>query len=89
MITPKRNPFNPVTQIRFGLPEAATVSMIVYDLSGRRVKALLSGTPFSPGWHRVTWNGKDELDRPQSTGVYFYRLKADRHVLTHKMLLLK
>jgi hypothetical protein len=49
------NPFNPTTEIRFGLPEAARVSVTVVDLLGRRV-ADIAGGPHDAGYHTVTWN---------------------------------
>ena len=47
------NPFNPVTTIRFGLPEAAQVRLIVYDMLGRQVRVLVDGTR-KAGTHEVS-----------------------------------
>ncbi len=82
------NPFNPKTDIRFALPAAASVELAVYDVKGRRVASLLSGR-LEAGDHVVTWLGTDDAGIPQSSGVYFARLRAEGTALTHKMLLLK
>ncbi|MFQ5436323.1 MAG: right-handed parallel beta-helix repeat-containing protein, partial [Anaerolineae bacterium] len=53
------NPFNPSTVIRFQLPAASSVSLIIYDLLGRRVRTLLSNAGYSAGHHQLTWDGRD------------------------------
>jgi hypothetical protein len=62
------NPFNPSTTIRFGLPTAGNVSLIVYDVLGREVTTLVRG-PLGSGYHTSTWNASSV-----ASGVYFARL---------------
>ncbi|MGA9115306.1 MAG: S8 family serine peptidase [Bacteroidota bacterium] len=69
------NPFNPATSIRFGLPEEASFTLRVYDLLGREVRSLASGTR-EPGNFKVEWDGTNALGQPVSSGIYFYRLEA-------------
>jgi flagellar hook assembly protein FlgD len=64
------NPFNPSTQISFELPEPANVSLVVYDVLGRKVIELVNKT-YEVGYHSVTWNASNA-----STGVYFARFVA-------------
>lgn len=77
------NPFNPSTTIGFSLPEAADVSLTVYDLSGRQVAELARGV-MQPGNHTVAFHA-DQL----ATGVYFYQLQAGSFTQVRKMMLLK
>ncbi|NQU67070.1 MAG: hypothetical protein HQ510_03920, partial [Candidatus Marinimicrobia bacterium] len=49
------NPFNPVTAISFELPEAAVVSLRIYDMNGREVSELVNGE-LSAGYHRLEWD---------------------------------
>jgi hypothetical protein len=49
------NPFNPVTSITFDVAEMDEVSLIVYDLTGKEVTTLVSGT-YTPGTYNVDWN---------------------------------
>jgi hypothetical protein len=68
------NPFNPSTQFNFDLPEAANVSLVVYDVLGRQVVELANGL-FEAGYHAATWNV------PQggtASGVYFARFTATK-----------
>jgi hypothetical protein len=83
------NPFNPHTQIRFGLPrDGARVRLEIYDVRGRRVCALVDG-PLGAGWHEVKWDGRDQRGSAVPSGVYFYRLRADGLDSARRMLLLK
>ena len=50
------NPFNPTTTIPFDLPASSEVTLIIYDLLGREVVTLVSGT-LPPGRYRSTWEG--------------------------------
>ena len=77
------NPFNPETSIRFTLPENSFVSLKVYDVNGKLVKTLLSGTT-PAGSHEVSFNASE-----LSSGVYFYTLKAGGFTESKKMLLTK
>jgi hypothetical protein len=82
------NPFNPTTAIRFSLSERQNVTLVVYDVNGRRVRALVSGVR-NAGSHTVTWDGRDNAGSTVSSGVYFYRLDAGKFSDTKKMVLLK
>jgi hypothetical protein len=77
------NPFNPSTAIRFSLPKASSVSLMIFDVLGRQV-AVLTQEHFNPGVFSVRWNAGNN-----PAGVYFYRLEADGVRLTRKMMLLK
>jgi hypothetical protein len=48
------NPFNPSTSIEFGLPNTANVSIRVFDILGRQVDEILSGS-MPAGHHSVKW----------------------------------
>ena len=61
------NPFNPSTRLEYDLPEAGDVSLVLYDVLGRRV-AELAGSHQVAGYHSVTWNASN-----QASGVYLAR----------------
>jgi hypothetical protein len=83
------NPFNPVTQITYDVAVAGQVTIEIYDVSGHRVRTLVSG-PADMGRHVIEWNGQDENGSTVHTGVYFYRMSAPGYVSpAKKMLLLK
>ncbi len=83
------NPFNPMTTIAFGLPEAAEVTLEIYDLRGGSVRSVCSGQRMSAGHHAVVWNGQDDSGQTVSSGVYFYRLQAGRNQAVRRMTLIK
>ena len=83
------NPFNPDTKIAFRLAEAARVELVVYDLSGRQLRALASDRAFAAGTHEIAWDGRDDAGHDLASGVYFYRLRAADFVACKRMVLLK
>jgi len=85
---PHPNPFNPSTTLRYALPAASHVSLVIYDAGGRAVVRLVDGTR-PAGEHVATWNGRDGRGRGVSSGVYFARLIARDGVRTQKLVLLK
>jgi len=82
------NPFNPATTLRFDLPEASDVTLLVYDLLGREVTRLVAGR-LEPGYHAVVWNGLDRSGRQAPTGVYIARMVSAQYTRTIKLVLLK
>jgi len=82
------NPFNPSTQIAFGLKEPGWVALTIYDVSGRVVRELANGE-FEAGNHICTWDGKDSRGASVASGVYFYRLDTKDLTATKKMLMLR
>jgi hypothetical protein len=86
------NPFNPVTSIGFQLSVVSCpyVRMEIYNIRGQLVRTLLDGSrAFSPGVHSVIWNGRDDSGHQVSSGIYFYRMRADNYQSVRKMMLLK
>ena len=77
------NPFNPSTVIRFDLPSRSFVTLKVYDIVGREITELVNGLT-EAGTHEIKF---DASGLP--SGVYLYRITADKFVETKKLLLLK
>ncbi len=83
------NPFNPSTTIAFTVdPAGGPWDLRVYDLAGRLVRVLASGSA-AGGELAATWNGTDSAGRPVAAGVYRYRLTQDGHGESHGMVLLE
>ena len=83
------NPFNPQTDIAFGLPRAATVSLTILDARGHILRRLIDSERRSEGDHVVGWDGTDDQGRSLPTGVYFARLEADAETVNHKLTLIR
>jgi hypothetical protein len=69
------NPFNPSTQITFALPVRANVVLKIYDVLGREIRTLASGSR-AAGYYDVTWDGRNGDGSHVGSGVYFFRLVA-------------
>ncbi len=82
------DPFNLETKIGYQLPNRAYVEITIYDITGRKVKKLVSAIK-PAGHYSVVWDGRNSHGKEVSSGVYFYRLKAKGISQTRKMILLK
>ena len=82
------NPFNPVTTLRYDLPENSYVNVTVYDMLGRQVRTLVNTTQ-DAGFRSVIWNATNDYGKPVSAGIYLYQIQAGEFVQTKKMVLLK
>ena len=69
------NPFNPSTTIRYEIPEASRVSLVVYDIMGREVLRLVDDV-IEPGYHTAEWGGRNSSGNRVSSGIYIYRFTA-------------
>ncbi|MEA3391869.1 MAG: T9SS type A sorting domain-containing protein, partial [Candidatus Marinimicrobia bacterium] len=83
------NPFNPVTTINFDLPNITDVSLVIYDITGRKVRTLVSNSNIDAGYKKIVWNGRDDFGNGVATGMYIYRLVAGDFVDVKKMTFLK
>ncbi len=77
------NPFNAQTEIRYALPQASHVTLLLYNVAGQRMRTLLDRDQ-EAGYYTFTWDGGG-----LASGIYFYRLKAGDFVQTKKLILLK
>ena len=82
------NPFNPVTTLRYDLPEPSNVNIIIYDMLGRLVKNLVSSQQ-NAGYKSIQWNATNNTGQPVSAGLYLYSIEAGQFRQTKKMVLLK
>jgi hypothetical protein len=77
------NPFNPITEITFTLPEESDISLKVFDMLGREIADLAKGR-WTSGIHRVSFDAQD-----LPSGIYLYKLNAGNFVDIKKMVLMK
>jgi hypothetical protein len=82
------NPFNPLTNIRYGVPRRSYVTLAVYDILGRKVRTLVVGES-QAGTFTVRWDGRSDDGRTVSSGVYFSRLVSEGFAVTKKMMLVR
>lgn len=72
------NPFYTETEIKFVITDECIIDIGIYDLTGKRVKSLKEGK-VGKGFHRVKWDGKDDVGKEVRNGVYFLKVVANRN----------
>ena len=82
------NPFNPRTTLSFTMARAGQATLEIFDVSGRRVKVLVTGT-LPAGQHALAWDGTDERGGQVASGAYLGRLVTDDGVGRVKMQLVR
>lgn len=79
------NPFNPSTTIEFSLPKAGTVSLKIYDISGREYSSEINNMELNAGNFKMNFNGIN-----LASGIYFYSLIVNgANMSTKKFVLIK
>ena len=83
------NPFNPVTTIKYELPEASLVTLKVYNKLGQMVRTLVDEEK-PAGYYSVQWDGENDYGVKVSSGIYFYSIVTNAgYVKVKKMVFLK
>lgn len=77
------NPFNPQTNFRMAIPQAAETRILVFNLTGQLVREMNLGR-MQAGYHTVQFGGSE-----LPSGMYFARVQAGNFHSTHKLMLLK
>ncbi len=82
------NPFMRTTEIRYGLPQDADMSIVIYKILGQKVATLVNRNQ-KAGYYTTRWSGINDFGRRVASGIYFYRLKAEKYISTRKMYLIR
>ncbi|MBU0713123.1 putative Ig domain-containing protein [bacterium] len=96
------NPFNSQTTIRYTIGAGGfvtfeeafeelvpfDVSIKVYNILGQEVATLVKKLQL-PGFYSVSWNGRNKVGKPVSTGLYIYQVIIGDKVFHKKMTILK
>jgi hypothetical protein len=80
------NPFKDATTIRLTLPRAVRINLSVYDIAGRKVRSLESGT-VQAGTREFRWDGRNDAGLPVASGIYFVRLESELGSVAHSLTL--
>ncbi len=84
------NPFNPSTIISFSVAEPQVVTIEIYNMKGQLVKRLLNDRVETPNVRvNAVWNGADDNNNKVASGIYLYKLVANKYHKTNKMILMK
>ncbi len=88
LASPAPNPFAGSTAIAFTLPAAGNMSLDIYDVSGRLVTSVVSGSMLA-GSHSVLWAGTDSEGAPAPGGIYLLRLTAGGDTMTRSCVIIR
>jgi hypothetical protein len=82
------NPFNPTTTIRYAIPKQAGVELVIINLNGQIVRTLVNEAQRAD-FYNVVWDGRNNRGEEVGSGIYFYRLQADKFSAIKKLMLVK
>jgi hypothetical protein len=82
------NPFNPGTTLQFHLSKAGHLNITVYDVSGRKIKAIIDGY-FPAGEFRMSWAGENSRGERVASGTYFARMTMGDFTAVRKIVLIR
>ena len=77
------NPFNPVTNVSFALPEDGHVSVEIFNLKGQLIDSIFNGFMYAGEYH-FNWNAEGFV-----SGTYFINMNAGSYQGTQKVVLMK
>ncbi len=82
------NPFNPIAYIPYTLETKSEVKINIYNTRGRVVKTFDLGAQ-KKGYHRITWDGRDNDGNLCTNGIYYIVMKAGNQISQRKAVLMK
>ncbi len=87
------NPFNPETWIPYQLSEDSSVSVSIYDTTGKLIRTLSLGFQsagfYNSREHAVYWDGRNALGERVASGIYFYQLTTPSFQQTRRLVIVK
>ncbi len=75
------NPFANETTIEFSLQKSETISLIISDLQGKKLKKILNKNLIQAGKFQTFWNGKDDNGTALPNGTYIYTIQGENGAL--------
>ncbi|KAA3616776.1 MAG: T9SS C-terminal target domain-containing protein [Calditrichaeota bacterium] len=81
------NPFNDKITILYDLLKTEFVYLMIYNINGKEVKNLVNQTE-QDGFHKISWDGKNEHGEAISGGIYFVQIRMGNSIFTRKVIYL-
>jgi len=82
---PWPNPARANATLRLHVPAAAHVHLAIYDVTGRRIRAL-TDADITAGEHAFTWDGRDDTGHATPAGVYLARVESGATTMTQRIV---
>ncbi len=86
---PYPSPSSGRVEFSWSLAARSHVSLVIHDVRGRMVRALVTARQDNAGRYRASWNGLDQGGRAVGSGIYFARLVVDGRTFEHRVPLVK
>ncbi len=67
------NPFSLNTTIEYSIVEPGNITIVIVSVKGEEVIKLVAEKQFS-GTHKIIWDGKNQINEPASSGLYFVKV---------------
>jgi hypothetical protein len=90
IITNYPNPFSSIstnrnngTNICFSITSNSNIELVIYNVKGQKIKTLVNNL-YKAGEHTIFWNGKNNHNKPVTSGVYFACLRQNNKVVAVK-----
>ena len=77
---------NDTANFNVGVKEGETATLMIFNIRGQLVHEIKD---IAPGFHTLTWNGRDRNNREVANGVYFYRLSSQSTHSVRRMVIIK
>ena len=80
------NPFNPITVIKYSIPQRSIINLKIYDVLGKEVVSLIRNDLQERGNHEITFDANNV-----SSGIFFYQLNVNNGeiIQTKKLIITK
>ncbi len=87
LFPPFPNPSNPTTKISFSLRHGTRIQIHVINVRGQRV-ITLADAKLAQGKYEIHWNGRNQIGKEVSSGIYFIQMLVDGYSQVRKHLLI-
>lgn len=81
-------PENGGTTIVYQLPQKTNVKLDVYNILGQKVRTLLNEEKYA-GQFTIVWDGKSDAGQLVASGIYFCKIKTNRGIVSHKIVVMQ
>jgi hypothetical protein len=89
LLAPTPNPARSATTIAFELPASESVTLEIFDTTGRLTRVLSTETTFAAGRHAVKWDGTSRTGQRVASGIYFVRFRAGQQRGMQRVVMLR
>lgn len=83
------NPSLGIVTFNISFVEPVGIQISIFNINGQRVRTIKSENQYTAGNHTILWDGKDDLKKRVSSGIYLYRVLIGKNTYTGNVSLIK